>query len=85
MNLAKGNKNHQRSKHIDIRYRFVQENIENGKLKLEWISTDEMLADILTKPLPYPRFEQLRKALGMISRQEYSNVSKAAVGIASIE
>ncbi len=42
---------HSRSKHIDIRHHFIREAIERGFVKLEWISTHEQVADILTKSL----------------------------------
>lgn len=42
---------HGRSKHIDIRYHFIREVIKNKQVSLQHISTTEMLADVLTKPL----------------------------------
>ena len=40
-----------RTKHIDVRHHFLREHIESGRINLVHISTDEMLADVLTKPL----------------------------------
>lgn len=40
---------HQKSKHIRIRYHFVRECVANKEFKIEWISTQDQLADILTK------------------------------------
>jgi hypothetical protein len=42
---------HSRTKHIDIKYHFLREKIDNGELDVEYISTDEMLADSFTKNL----------------------------------
>ena len=42
---------HKRTKHIDIQYHFIRECIENNKIKVGYISTNEMLADGLTKGL----------------------------------
>jgi hypothetical protein len=56
---------HGRTKHIDIRYHFVRERVADGSLDLEYLSTDQMLADILTKPLPHVKFLALRSLLGM--------------------
>lgn len=54
-----------RSKHIDIKYHFVREAIENGKIKLEYISTSNQKADILTKGLSITPFKKLRTKLGL--------------------
>jgi len=40
-----------RCKHIDTRYKFIQEKIKEKNIKLEYISTNDMLADPLTKPV----------------------------------
>ena len=40
-----------RSKHMDIRYFYVGDNIQNKTLSLQHCPTKEMLADYFTKPL----------------------------------
>lgn len=50
--LSKNNVNHSRSKHIDIRYHFSREAQERGDVKVTYLNTNEMVADMLTKPLP---------------------------------
>lgn len=40
-----------RSKHIDRRYHFIREMVEDGRITVKQVSTDEMLADHLAKPL----------------------------------
>jgi hypothetical protein len=40
-----------RTRHINIRYYFVKERVERGDIEFKYVPTDEMLADILTKPL----------------------------------
>jgi hypothetical protein len=52
---------HQRTKHIDIRYHFVRERVESGDIKLEYVPTEEQLADLLTKPLLRNRVTSLRE------------------------
>jgi hypothetical protein len=53
----------ERSKHIDIKYHFITAVIAKGRQELEWISTLRQQADILTKALPTPQFESLRKKI----------------------
>ena len=47
--LASDSRFHKRTKHIDIRYHFIRELITSGQLKIGWLATTEMIADILTK------------------------------------
>jgi hypothetical protein len=49
-----------RMKHIDLDYTFVKELVHEGRIKLVYIKTREMLADIFTKVLQIPQFEYLR-------------------------
>lgn len=56
---------HGRSKHIDIKYHFVREAIEDGFVSLQYCSTKDMIADILTKPLVKCQFQKLRRMMGM--------------------
>ena len=52
-----------RTKHIDIRCHFVREKTASGDIKLEYISTKEQVADLLTKALANAQFLELRKKL----------------------
>lgn len=65
ISMAKIPVGHARTKHIDIRYHFVRERVQDGASTLKYIGTDEMVADILTKPLPKHHFEKLVTKLGM--------------------
>nr|GEY64206.1 retrovirus-related Pol polyprotein from transposon TNT 1-94 [Tanacetum cinerariifolium] len=56
-----------RSKHIDIRYHFIKEHVENGVIKLYFVNTKYQLADIFTKALGRERIEFLINKLGMRS------------------
>ncbi|GJT74879.1 retrovirus-related pol polyprotein from transposon TNT 1-94 [Tanacetum coccineum] len=57
--LCCNNVQHSRAKHIDIRYHFIKEQVENGIVELYFIRTEYQLADIFTKPLPRERFNFL--------------------------
>ena len=48
--MAKIPVGHARTKHIDIRYHFVREGVQNGAIILKYVATGKMIADILTKP-----------------------------------
>ena len=62
--------NNQRSKHIDIRYFYCRDLVEQGTIKLLFCPTTEMLADIFTKALANPTFEGLATAImGLIGEQ----------------
>ena len=63
--MAKNPVGHSRTKHIDIRYHFVREGVQDGAIILKYVATGEMIADILTKPLPKHPFEKLVIQLGM--------------------
>ncbi|GJZ38021.1 retrovirus-related pol polyprotein from transposon TNT 1-94 [Tanacetum coccineum] len=65
--LCCNNVQHSRAKHIDVRYHFIKEHVENGIVKLYFVRTEYQLADIFTKPLPRERFNFLIEKLGMRS------------------
>ncbi|GJR90609.1 retrovirus-related pol polyprotein from transposon TNT 1-94 [Tanacetum coccineum] len=65
--LCCNNVQHSRAKHIDIRYHFIKEQVENGIVELYFVWTEYQLADIFTKPLPRERFNFLIDKLGMKS------------------
>nr|GFA79762.1 hypothetical protein [Tanacetum cinerariifolium] len=58
---------HSRAKHIDVRYYFIKEQLENGIMELYFIRTEYQLADIFTKPLPRERYNFLIEKLGIKS------------------
>ncbi|POM66260.1 Integrase catalytic core protein [Phytophthora palmivora] len=63
--LAKNPEFHKRTKHIDIRYHFVREKVEDGQVVLEYCSTKDMLADLMTKPITAVQFDIHRSKLGI--------------------
>nr|GEW51501.1 retrovirus-related Pol polyprotein from transposon TNT 1-94 [Tanacetum cinerariifolium] len=63
--LCCNNVQHSRSKHIDIRYYFIKEQVENGVIELYFVNTEYQLADLFTKALGNDRIEFLTNKLGM--------------------
>jgi hypothetical protein len=57
---------HDKSKHIEIRYHFIRDTIQKGVVKLQYISTNEQVANILTKALPKGNFEYFREKMGVL-------------------
>jgi hypothetical protein len=49
-----------RAKHVDIRYHSVRHLVDQGRITIEYCPTDDMIADLLTKPLARDRFCTLR-------------------------
>jgi len=58
-----GKSNSSRTRHIAIRYFFISDRISSGEIKVEYLNTTDMIADILTKPLQGALFRRLRSLL----------------------
>lgn len=67
ISLSKNHNVNQRTKHIDIRYHFIRELQKTKSLTIKYIATDEMVTDILIKPLPKPKHCKLVDKLGLSS------------------
>nr|GFA61513.1 uncharacterized mitochondrial protein AtMg00810-like [Tanacetum cinerariifolium] len=65
--LCYNNVQHSWSKHIDIRYHFIKEQVEHGVIELYFVNTEYQLADLFTKALGRERIEFLTNKLGMRS------------------
>ncbi|GJS82384.1 hypothetical protein Tco_0748925 [Tanacetum coccineum] len=76
--LCCNNVQHSRSKHIDVIYRFIKEQVENRVVELYFVITKYQLADIFTKALPRERFHFLIDKLGMksISLETLKNLTE---------
>ncbi|GKE98981.1 hypothetical protein Tco_0022332 [Tanacetum coccineum] len=67
--LCCNNVQHSQSKHIDVRFHFIKEQVENGVEKLYFVNTEYQLANIyiFTKALGRERIKFLINKLGMRS------------------
>jgi hypothetical protein len=63
--LSKDNKFHTQTKQINIRHHFIHEAIEDAKLSVVYIPTDDNPTDIFTKPLAKTKFRRFMELLGM--------------------
>jgi histone deacetylase 1/2 len=61
--VKKGRSTSERTRHINIRFFFIKDKVDNGELELEYLPTEDMVADILTKPLQGQLFRKLRNQL----------------------
>ena len=63
--LVKNNQVCGRLKHIDVAYHFIRDLQRDGQIDVSYISTDDMTADGLTKPLEKVKFQRFIELLGM--------------------
>ena len=59
---------HDKSKHIEIQYFYIRDVVQKGAIKLHYVSTDEQVADVLTKPLSRVKFEYICDKLGVVQK-----------------
>ena len=57
---------HDKSKHIEIRYHFIRDYVQRGAVELQYISTDEQVAGILTKSLGRGKHIHFRDKMGVV-------------------
>eukprot|EP01084_Bolivina_argentea_P110498 197283_1 len=59
--MAKGESSMKRSKHVDVRYHFIKDSVQQGKIVIEDVPTRGQLADTLTKVLPCDKHQHFVK------------------------
>lgn len=69
--LVKDTRLSNRTKHIDIKFHYVKEMCKTGSIKLIYVSTEDNVADIMTKPLGSTRIRKLRELIGIEIEEEY--------------
>ncbi|GKB31879.1 retrovirus-related pol polyprotein from transposon TNT 1-94 [Tanacetum coccineum] len=68
IDLSKNPVQHSRTKHIEIRHHFLRDNVQKWNISIEKVSSEDNIADILTKPLKREPFNYLRLSLGMMEQ-----------------
>lgn len=61
--LAKNPIQHQRSKHIDIKYHFIRSEIQNGVVNIEYVPSEHNVSDLFTKPVSSVKLKRFSNAL----------------------
>jgi hypothetical protein len=67
INILNNSMMHSKTNHIPIKYHFLQEQVAEKKIRVEYVGTKEKVVDIFTKLLPWEAFEYVRQRLGVIS------------------
>jgi hypothetical protein len=65
ISVAKNSVLYSKTKHIEVRYHFLRDNVEKGKISLIHVPTHDQVADIFIKPLDQATFTRLRGELGV--------------------
>jgi hypothetical protein len=61
--IAQGRGDHHKQKHINVKYHYTREQVANKVIKLEFVPSTQMVADLLTKPLTADVFNRFRKRI----------------------
>jgi hypothetical protein len=48
---------HDKMKHIEIQYHYICDMVQKEVVKLQYVGTNEQVADVLTKPLYHVKFD----------------------------
>ena len=67
IDLSKNSMYHARTKHIDVRYHWIREKLEDGSMQVKKVPISENPSDILTRVVPRDKFELCKELVGMHS------------------
>ena len=57
---------HDKSKHIKIKYHYIRDMVQIRAIKLQYVTMNDQITDVLTKPLARVKFEYFREKLGVL-------------------
>lgn len=66
ISIANDSKESMRMKHLDIKYNFIRDVIANGEVYIEYMQTNDQVADIMTKGLGRNLFQKHRESLNLV-------------------
>lgn len=72
--LAKNDGYRPRTKHIDIRYHYIREIVETGRVKICYLETSKMIADSLTKPVGKEKTEFCTQNMGLTTHRPLNSI-----------
>ncbi|MBW0540644.1 hypothetical protein O181_080359 [Austropuccinia psidii MF-1] len=79
---AKNSIHHSRTKHIEVNYNSIRDSIENGEVKLEYLLTEDLIADCLTKALDRNKKEYFNTKMGLI--QQITTMANVAQNVTEL-
>lgn len=62
---------HSKTKHFEIDLHFIRDKVTRGELKINFVVERDQIANSLTKPLPYYKFNQFRGELKVLLNSRY--------------
>ena len=65
LSVAKNPEHHGRMKHLDLRFYWLRDEVDKGTIQVAHLRTDDMPADVLTKPLARIKLASMRQKLGL--------------------
>eukprot|EP00980_Cylindrotheca_fusiformis_P025651 scaffold14334_cov100-Cylindrotheca_fusiformis.AAC.1 len=69
-----------RTRHLEIRYFFVTDNIKRGRMTVQYCPTDDMIADFFTKPLQGAKFQKFCQQVLNLSDEDLLPTAQECVG-----
>jgi hypothetical protein len=61
---------HDRLKHIEIRYYYIRDMVHRGEMRLQFVTTEDQVTYVFTKPLSRTKFKYFRDKLGVVPLQK---------------
>ena len=71
INISKNLVMHAKTKHISIKYHYLREQVQENKMRLEYVKSKEQITNVFTKSLPKDDFEYLRGKLGVFPLSKF--------------
>ena len=71
--LIKNSEHHRRTKHIDVKYHWIRKTMKNEIIEFKYTSTENIIANDLTKSLRAIKFNRFLKMLKMLEETNWSN------------
>ena len=65
IHLIKNQSFHEGTKHIDVKFHFIRDVVEQGAIKVEKVMRDDNAADLLTKIVPLVKFAHYKYLVGV--------------------